>query len=135
MSASTQFGRYALLGFNIAYAVLIILGGGFWLFTGDAFGLFMGIAALACAGGVLMRLRWGYFAAAAWCFGLMRLALDDYSGVYEEHYKRIIMTACFFGVIAALILHEQVAKKPPQENTSNSDNTAEPKTNNKDRSV
>ena len=102
--------HYFFIGLNIFYALLLIAGGIFWLVTGDTFGWAMGVAALVCAVIVLCKNRWGYFAAAGWCFGLMRLGLDKYSGVYIEQYKHTAVGLCFLGIILAIILHETVAK-------------------------
>ena len=98
---------------NYCFAALIFAGGGFWVSTGDVFGYVMGVAAIACIVGLLRRSRWGYFAAAAWCFGLMRLATDDYSGVYSEHWKSAARGLSFVGLAIAVFLHEKVAKKAP----------------------
>lgn len=96
---------------NYLYAGLIGLGGGIWIYTGDVFGITMGLAAIVCVVTILQRRRWGYFAAAVWCFGLMRLATDEYSGVYAEVWKSAARGLCFVGVVIAIFLHETVAAK------------------------
>lgn len=103
---------------NYIYAALILAGGAFWVSTADTFGYVMGVAAVGCVAGVVMRRRWGYFVAAAWFFGLMRLATDDYSAVYPETWKSAARGMCFLGVALAILLHEKVAIKsvsPPDD--------------------
>ena len=103
---------------NYCFAALIAGGGVFWVTTGDTFGYAMGVAAIASVAGLVMRKPWGYFAAAVWCFGLMRLATDDYSAVFPEHWKYAARGLCFVGVALAVLLHETVAIKtvnPPDD--------------------
>lgn len=96
---------------NYLFAAMIVVGGGVWIYTGDVFGVCMGLAAIVCAYGILKRHRWGYFSAAVWCFGLMRLAMDEWSGVYAEVWKSAARGLCFLGVVIAVVLHETVATK------------------------
>lgn len=100
---------------NYLFAGLLLVGGAAWAYTGDLFGLCMALAAVVCVYGVFQRQRWGYFAAAVWCFGLMRLAMDDYSGVYAEVWKSAARGLCFLGVVVAVLLHETVAIKADRQ--------------------
>jgi len=103
--------NFLLLVLNYLFALLILMAAGLWLYTGDTFGWVMGLAGLVAAVGILLRQRWSYFVAAAWCFGLMRLAMDKYSGVYPETWKSAARGMCLLGIVLAVVLHETLAKK------------------------
>ncbi|WP_317932455.1 hypothetical protein [Halioxenophilus sp. WMMB6] len=96
---------------NYAYALMIAAGGGYWLYTGDTFGIVMGLAAGACVVGILKQWRWGYFITGAWCFGLLKLGLDKFSEVYSgPSVKHLFMGAALLGIVLAVVLHEALAK-------------------------
>lgn len=111
MSSTLAEPKPWLLVINALFGATLVAGSGYWLYTADTFGIAMGLAGFVCAFGVFKRARWGYFAAGVWYFGLLRLAVDQYSGVYSEVYKNAVRGVCFIGVIVAIILHETVAKE------------------------
>jgi mannose/fructose/N-acetylgalactosamine-specific phosphotransferase system component IIC len=100
---------------NTLYVLCVLALAVYWLTTLDTFGMSMGAAGIVIAWGLWQRQRWGYFAAGAWFFGLMRLAMDKYSGVYSEQVESVIRGVGFLGVVMAVVLHELAAKRKPEE--------------------
>lgn len=90
---------------------------GFWIMNAILWGQYLSALELTvaflcavCAFGVWQQERWGYFMAAALAFGLMRLAMDKYSGVYEEEFKATARGIYTLVIPWALWLHEVKAK-------------------------
>jgi len=59
--------------------------------------------------------RWAYFAAAVWCFGLLRIAMDD-GHDFHQGYQSMVKLIYVIGVVIALVLHEKVAIKTSKQN-------------------
>ncbi|MCD9457725.1 hypothetical protein [Marinibactrum halimedae] len=95
---------------NMVYAMSLLLASLWFTSQLDTFGLFVGTTGFLCVSGVIMKKKWGYFAAGIWCAGLMRLSIDKYSGVYEDSIKHTVTALGFFGVVFAIILHETLTK-------------------------
>lgn len=103
---------------NRLYAVTLVLAGVAWFWSGDTVGIVFGVAVTTCAYFVFKQVRWGYFAAALLCAGMLKLSIDRYSGVYSEAVKHTVSLLAFVGVIVAIILHEKFAKKSDDSSDS-----------------
>ena len=102
---------------NIVYLGLLTLGGIIWIGHLHTFGICMGLAAIVIAYFLYCQNRWAYFAAAVWCFGLLRIAMDD-GHQFHTFYPSVLKVVYLVGLIAALVLHEKVAKKKPASESS-----------------
>lgn len=71
--------------------------------------LFAAVITLVIAVCVWKKIRWGYFAAAAWGLACYQLAKE---GLALEQVKRPAMIGGFVVVIVALYLHEVFCRRP-----------------------
>jgi uncharacterized membrane protein YccC len=71
--------------------------------------VFAAVLTLVIAVCVWRRMRWGYFAAAAWGLACYQLAKE---GLALEQVKRAAMLGGFAVVIVALYLHEVFCRRP-----------------------
>lgn len=102
---------------NTLFLGLIALGAFVWLLQLHTFGIVMGMAGLCIAYFLWKYNRWAYFAAAIWCFGLLRIAMDDGHDFYGD-YGSYFKIPFVIGIVIAIILHEKVAiknKKPSSD--------------------
>lgn len=103
------------LTINKVFAVFLTVIALLWVAQLNTLAVAMGISALVIAWGVWQRPRWAYFAAAAWCFGMLRTAMDKdntlHAGVLEG-LKHGLMVFYFVGIVLSIVLHEKVAIKP-----------------------
>jgi len=95
---------------NTVFATVIIAGSIVWLLQLHTFGITIAAAGLVISYFLFKNNRWAYFAAAIWCFGLLRIAMDDDHGFYGD-YVSYVKLPCVIGVVIAIILHEKVAIK------------------------
>ena len=95
---------------NTVYAVFLVLVGLVWFIQLHTFGVSVGIAAIAIAVFIYRHQRWAYFAAAVWCFGLLRIAMDD-GHDFHQGLQSWVRLPYLIGLIIPIILHEKVAKK------------------------
>lgn len=91
---------------NILLAIFWAINAVLWGQLLSALELAVALLCAACAYGVWKRARWGYFVSAALAFGLMRLAMDKYSGVYVDEFKSVARGIYILVIPWALWLHE-----------------------------
>ncbi len=107
--------------FIVCFAVLAAV----WVSQLNTLAVAMGVVAIVTAIAMAFRPRWAYFVAAAWCFGMLRFAMDRENllhAVFADGIKRGLMLFYFAGIVVSLVLHEKVAKKPQKD----SDNAPPP---------
>lgn len=95
---------------NAVYVASLVLAGLLWCAQLHTFGLSVGLAAIAIAFFIYRRQRLAYFAAAVWCFGLLRISMDD-GHDFHQGYQSLFRGLYFIALIIPIILHEKVAKK------------------------
>jgi len=95
-------GVELLLLFLLALSTL-----GFLTFQ-NIYGVFLAVVTATIAVGVFKRIRWGYFACAAWGLACYQLAKQGYE---FADLKRYAMILGFLVVPAAIFLHEKLGKK------------------------
>ncbi len=95
---------------NVVYYIGLGLVGAAWIAQWHTFGISVGIVALVLAYFLFLKKKLAYFIAAAWCFGLLRIAMDD-GYDFHQGYQSIAKLFYLLGVVFAIILHEKVAKK------------------------
>ncbi len=104
---------------NRCYAILLVVAGLTWFAQFHTVGICVGIASAVIAYFMWLKNRWAYFAAAVWCFGLLRIAMDDDYGFYGD-ISSYVKLPYVIGVVLAIILHEKVAiKKSVDHSKSN----------------
>ena len=109
---------------NSIYACVLASAALVWLIQLHAFGISMGVAGFCITYFLFKRNRWAYFAAAIWCFGLLRIAMDD-GYAFHGDYGSYVKLPYVIGIIIAIILHEKVAikcKKAESVESKNSPN-------------
>ncbi len=87
----------------------------FWVAQMNTPTVLMGITAGILAWALWRRPRWAYFVAAAWCFGMLRTAMDKENTLHQfdvAGVKHGLMAFYFLGMVIAIVLHEKVALKP-----------------------
>jgi 4-hydroxybenzoate polyprenyltransferase len=99
---------------NVFFTAAIIAGSIVWLLQLHTFGITIAAAGLAISYFLFKRNRWAYFAAAIWCFGLLRIAMDDDLGFYGD-YGSYVKLPYVIGIVIAIILHEKVAIKDKKD--------------------
>ncbi len=99
---------------NSVYLFFLGAAGIVWMLQLNTFGICVGIAASAIAYFMYQRNRWAYFCAAAWCFGLLRIAMDD-GYDFHQGWQSASKLIYLVGLVFAFILHEKVAIKPSRE--------------------
>lgn len=100
---------------NKLYVFLLVAAGLVWFAQLHTFGIAVGLTACVIGYFMFQRNRWAYFAAAVWCFGLLRIAMDDDYGFYGD-IGSYVKLPYVFGVVMAIILHEKVAIKGDTKN-------------------
>lgn len=95
---------------NFAYIGFLLASGLFWLFQWHTVGISVAIATVVIVLFLHKRNRWAYFAAAVYCFGLLRIAMDDGNNFYND-WQNYGKALYLMGLVLALILHEKVAIK------------------------
>lgn len=95
---------------NTVFAILLALGGLVWFFQLHTFGIALGLVGLITAFFLYRKQRWAYFVAAAWSFGLMRIAMDD-GYDFHQGYQGPVKLLYVIGMIIPIVLHEKVLKK------------------------
>lgn len=103
---------------NLVYALVLLLGAIIWVLQWHTFGISVGLVALVLAFFIYQRNRWAYFVAAVWCFGLLRIAMDD-GHDFHQGYQSMVKLIYLVGVIIALVLHEKVAIKSSVKDVDN----------------
>jgi len=103
---------------NTLFATAIVAGSIGWLLQLHTFGVTMAAAGLAISYFLFKHNRWAYFAAAIWCFGLLRIAMDDDYGFYGD-YGSYFKLPFVVGIVLAIILHEKVAIKKIEKVSEN----------------
>lgn len=74
----------------------------------NLYGVFLALVTAAITVGVYQRIRWAYFACAAWGLACYQLAKQGYEFADLKSYAMILG---FLVVIAAIFLHEKLGKK------------------------
>jgi hypothetical protein len=105
---------------NTIFATAIFAGSIVWLLQLHTFGVTIAAAGLAISYFLFKNNRWAYFAAAIWCFGLLRIAMDDDYGFYGD-YGSYFKLPYVIGVVIAIMLHEKVAIKKGENGSDTPD--------------
>ncbi|MGS2718537.1 hypothetical protein ACVBE9_10215 [Eionea flava] len=95
---------------NSVFVCVIAAGAIAWLLQLNTFGITLGLAGLVISYFLWKKNRIAYFVAAVWCFGLLRIAMDD-GYAFHGDYGAYVKLPYVIGIIIAIILHEKVAIK------------------------
>ncbi len=95
---------------NHIYIGLLTAAGLVWILQLHTFGITMGLVGVIIAYFMYQRNRWAYFAAAIWCFGLLRIAMDDDHNFHQD-LQSFVKLPYLIAMVIAFVLHEKVALK------------------------
>lgn len=105
---------------NIGFVVIMAAGALIWLLQLNTFGISLGLVGLVTSYFLWQKNRIAYFVAAVWCFGLLRIAMDD-GYAFHGDYGSYVKLPYVIGIIIAIVLHEKVAIKKSNSKETETD--------------